>query len=260
MFEALALSEAVRFALVLARIAGFVVVSPFPGSYVSHTQRAGLAAVVAWVASGYAPLAPAAPGLDLRLAITVATEVGAGVVMGSAFRFLYVAADFLGTVVSQAVGLSMATVLNPATRGEDAALARVVTLLAELLALGAGIHRVALSYVLQSFRALPVGRTLDFSPTAPLLTDLAVRSIEVGLQIGMPVVAVCLVVHLGLAMIARAAPALQILHVGLGLLLATGGFTLVTVLPDMGRALLTHYASLASVLDQAIGRLSGGSP
>jgi len=252
MLEAMVVSRAIGFALVFARIAGFVLVSPFPGQNVSTTQRTGLVVVLAWIASLDAPIAHAPGQLLLSLAFAVANEAGCGLVMGCAFRFLYVAAEFLGQVVSQSIGLSMASVLNPATRSQDVALTRIVTLMAELLALAAGVHRIALSYLLHSFHALPVGSSLLLPASFHLLVDLAIRSMTVGLELGMPVVAVSLVVHIALAIIARAAPALQILHVGLSLVLATGFVTLLTTMPDIGHGIVAHYTSLARTLDQII--------
>jgi len=246
MLEAMVVSRAIGFALVFARIAGFVLVSPFPGQNVSTTQRTGLVVVLAWIASLDAPIAHAPGQLLLSLAFAVANEAGCGLVMGCAFRFLYVAAEFLGQVVSQSIGLSMASVLNPATRSQDVALTRIVTLMAELLALAAGVHRIALSYLLHSFHALPVGSSLLLPASFHLLVDLAIRSMTVGLELGMPVVAV------SLAIIARAAPALQILHVGLSLVLATGFVTLLTTMPDIGHGIVAHYTSLARTLDQII--------
>jgi flagellar biosynthetic protein FliR len=249
MLATFALSHALGFALALARAAGFVVTSPFPGANVSHTQRVGLAAVLAWVVSTFAPLASVPETLDLRLAGTVATEIGCGLLIGVAFRLLYLAAEVLGHVVSQAIGLSMASVMNPAISSEDVALSRVVTLLAEFLALGAGVHRIAIAYLLRSFRALPVGGSLALTGAVGPLVDLFVRSFALGVQLATPVVGVCLVVHIGLALIARAAPALQILHVGLGALLGIGFLTLVRILPDLGGALTEYYGSLGRILD-----------
>jgi flagellar biosynthetic protein FliR len=181
-------------------------------------------------------------------------------VVGAAFRFLALAADFLGQVLSHAIGLSMASVLNPLQGAEDAVVSRIVTLLAMLLAVGAGVHRSALAYLLRSFRLLPVGAHASLHGSSLPLIDLAIRSMTVGLELAMPVVAVNLVVHIALAMMARAAPALQILHVGLSIVLATGFITLITTLPAVGHGLLSHYASLERVLETAFVAMSEPRP
>jgi flagellar biosynthetic protein FliR len=250
------LTHAIGFALCVARIAGFVSISPFPTASLTRSQRAGLVVALAWTAS-YVPTPEfSVESCGLTLLRPALTEVACGLVAGCAFRLLYGAAEAFGHVAAQAIGLSMASVLNPATSSEDVALSRVVTLLAEAVGVGAGLHRVALRYLLHSFRQLPVGGTMHLELSATLLMDLAVHSFAVGVQLAMPVVSVCLIVHLGLAMVARAAPALQILHVGLGLVVVTGVATLLSVLPDVLRGLLEHLESLAQVLDELFSRLA----
>jgi flagellar biosynthetic protein FliR len=260
MGERALLATAVGFALALVRMTGFIIVSPFPGANVGRVQRAGLAAVLAVFVSPYVSVPDGKAAVDLTVAVTASTELLCGVVMGAAFRFLYVAAEFLGPLASQSVGLSMASVLNPSIAGEDTALSRALTLLAELLAISAGVHRTALAYLLHSFRLLPVGSTLSLSLTPMLVMDVAIRSMAIGLQLAMPVIGVGLMIHLGLAMIARAAPALQILHVGLGLVVAAGMMTLIASLPNLAHQLLAYYDSLAATLDGLLVALGTERP
>ncbi len=258
MLETLLVAHAVAFALTLARVSGFLVVSPFPGQSVGRAQRAGLAAVLSLFVLPLVGVAPdSQTPLALSLGVATLRELLCGLSIGAAFRMLYVAAEFLGQVTAQSVGLSMASVLNPSIGGEDVALGRIITLLAELLAVSVGVHRVALAYVLHSFRILPVGSTMSLSATSRVLVDLVIRSLAVGVQLAMPVIAVGLIVHIGLAMIARAAPALQILHVGLSLVLAAGLLTLNHALPDIGRQLLSYYDSLGGSLEALLAALAG---
>src|SRR4051812_27252183 len=137
------LAQIGAFSLVVSRLAGFIVVSPFPGNHVGATQRVGLVAVLAWVASLFAPTLAAPQEIGARLLAASVAELLFGVAMGFAFRLVFAAAEVLGQVLSQAVGLSTAAVLNPALDSQDTPLGRIVSLLAMLIALGAGVHRVA---------------------------------------------------------------------------------------------------------------------
>src|SRR5262249_30108443 len=55
------MTQAAAFGLILSRLAGFVVASPFPGNHVGATQRVGLVVVLAWVTSLFAPTSAAPP-------------------------------------------------------------------------------------------------------------------------------------------------------------------------------------------------------
>ena len=83
-------------------------------------------------------------------------------------------------------------------------------LMSMLLALTVGAHRVVLSYLIESLRVLPVGSNIDLAGALPLFISLSANALLVGVRLALPIVAVSLVLQLTLAMIARAAPSLQI--------------------------------------------------
>jgi flagellar biosynthesis protein FliR len=260
MLQQLALGYAATWALVLARVSGFVIGSPFPGAHVSNTQRVALVVTLAWIATSFAPTAGVPHDLDSRLGLLAASELGCGLVIGLAFRFVLVASDVLGQVLSHAIGLSSASVLNPTIGQVDTVLTRIVTLIALLLALTAGVHRIALGALLASFRALPLGSPMSFQATTATFIEMTIESFAVGVRLAMPVMAVALVVNLGLAMIARVAPAIQIFSVGFAVLLATGTLVLLSSLRDVGSGLLLHFSSLSRFIDTLLIGLSGQTP
>jgi flagellar biosynthesis protein FliR len=248
----LIVANAMLFALVSSRIVGFVAVSPFPGQNVSMTQRATLVVALAWIVTSFAPGAPHAPGLDLTLAGLAAVELGCGLLVGVAFRFVFAAAEVLGTVLGQMTGLASPSVLNPTMDAPETAVGRIVGLCALLVALAAGVHRVALGGLLESFRALPVGTAVFLD--APLLrfVDLGIEAFVVGVRLSTPIVAVALVVQVVLALVSRAAPSVQIFSVGFGLLFMSGMVAVLASFDDMMAGLTTHFARLAPFIDQAL--------
>jgi flagellar biosynthesis protein FliR len=260
MLEALLLTRAVGYGLVVARLAAFVTISPFPGAHVSTRQRVGLVAALAWLASSFASTGAVSSRLGPGVFLHVATEVGVGLAIGLTFRLLFFAGEVLGQVLSQAFGLSSPSVLNPTIENEDAIMARLMTLVAMLVVLAVGAHRVAIAYLLESFRALPVGSDFGSSGVAMRLVDLTIASFAEGVRIGLPIVGVAVVVQLALAMIARAAPALQIFSVGLSVMLAAGFATLFACLRGFGAALIAYDATLPARLDEVLGAMTGRGP
>jgi flagellar biosynthetic protein FliR len=250
LLQRLIMENAALFALASSRIAGFVVVSPFPGLNVSRTQRVTLVVVLAWVAISFAPRAAVPREFGLELAGQAVLELGCGLIVGVAFRFVFASAEVLGAVLGQMTGLSSPSVLNPTMDSPETAVGRVIGLCAMLVALYAGVHRVALGGLLESFRALPVGTASVLG--APLLrvVDLGVDAFVVGVRLSTPVVAVSMLVQLALAMVSRAAPSVQIFSVGFGVLFATGIVTLLTCLSDMTAGLTAHFSTLAPFIDE----------
>jgi len=246
------LADASLFALAVSRIAGFVVVSPFPGQNVSMSQRIGLVVVLAWVAASFAPGRESLPGLGLGLAGWAAIELGCGIVIGVAFRFVFAAAEMLGSMLGLASGLGTPSVFNPTLDAQETPIGRIIGLLGMLLALGIGTHRVAIGALLDSFRAIPVGTPVALDAPLVAFVDLAIDAFVVGVRLATPVIAVNVVVNASLAMISRAAPSLQIFSVGFGILIGSTTLTLLACLPDLTAGLSSHFERLATTLDAAL--------
>lgn len=250
-------AQAIVFALVAARIAGFVVVSPFPGPHVPTPQKVGLVLVLAWLASSFAAKSDPPEHMDLLLLAGAAGELGCGVVVGITFRLAFVAADTVGAALANATGLSVPSVLDPSIGAQESPVARAATLLATLVALAVGAHRVVLAYLLESFRAIPIGTPLKLSASAPLLVDLMADSMAVGLRLAMPALAMAVLVQIGLAMISRAAPSLQLFNIGLSILLASGFAMAVASANDVGAGLGVHLVAAGARIDAVLSAIAG---
>lgn len=244
--------RALAVALSFTRAAGFVAVSPFPGSQAGPTQRVGLAVMLAWIAGMVAPPSVEITTLDGRAVGSILTEMGIGLMIGMAFRFVLSAGEMLGQNLSQATVLSTPAGFNPMLSTQESALAQVISYFAMLIAVSIGAHRVALAWLLESFRLLPVGTAVHLDAAAGTFVDLAADALAVGLRLSLPVVAVALATQVALAMIARAAPALQIFSIGLGVLVAAGIMVLVASMGDIALGLSEHLGTLSSRLEQLL--------
>jgi flagellar biosynthetic protein FliR len=257
MLSALATGWVIGFALVLSRIVGFVAVSPFPGESIPMTQRAGLAVVLAFVATQTS--ATIDPNTSLiGFAGAAASELAIGLVIGLVFKMLLLSADALGGIFGQATGLGAASVLNPMSGNHDTVLAPIFSSLAMLIALGFGAHRVALAYLLESFRALPTGHTISVTATMPVLLELSSQALDIATRLAMPVIALAIVVQVGLSLLSRAAPSLQIFSIGFAVTLAGGLWAMILTMPAIASGLAEHFGSMDAWLDRALVALGSG--
>jgi len=252
MLESLALAYATSLGLTAARVAGFVVVSPVPGEQAPAQTRVGLVILLSAVVAFMIAEPAAAPPSIGSLVVHACFELGLGLLIGLVFRFILAGADVLGGALSQASGLGAASLFNPALGAHDTPLGQVMSLFAMLLALGVGAHRVALSYLLESFRALPVGTMAPLPAAAPQIAELASAAIAVGVRLAMPVIAVSMAIQLVLALVARAAPSLQIFSVGFTFLILSGFVTVSLSLRAIAVGLVDHLGSLGGELERLL--------
>lgn len=248
-------------ALVTSRLGGFLLTSPFPGDWAPVKARITLA-----LALGL-PIALALPsiagaeitfGLDPRLALAAISEIALGAAVGFAFRLLVGAADYMAAMVAQVSWLSVPTSMSVDGGGQSQALAQVSSLLAVLVALSIGAHRVVIGYLLASFEALPAGAPMMIGASAQTLVPLAGRCIDMGMRLAVPVFGISLGVQAALALVARVAPSLQIFNVGFAVLVASGLVTFAASLRSISQQLARFIGGLPSILDELLTLVAGG--
>jgi flagellar biosynthetic protein FliR len=249
------LAQATMLALVASRISGFVVTSPFPGDRLPVTARLVLVVVLSFLAASFVPATAVKPEIGLPLFVAGTTEFLCGMLIGAAFRFLLAAADVVGGISAQSSGLGAASLYDPSIGAPDSAIGQVATILAILVALGVGAHRVAIAYLLESFRALPVGSPMGIPFGASVLVEVGGQCLVIGVRLAMPAIAVSLTVQAALAMVARAAPSLQIFSVGFSVMIAAGLAALMASLPAIGTGLAEQAGDLGPLLDRVFEAL-----
>ena len=136
--------------------------------------------------------------------------------------------------------------------------ARVMTLLAMLLFLAMGAHRVALGYLIESFRVVPIGQSADISSSALIFVNYLSQAVEAGVRLSLPVVGVALIVQAALALVSRASPQLQVFSIGMGISVAAAFLTVLGTLNDTAAGLgaeMEHEAPrIEEVLSEAAAK------
>lgn len=253
-------SVGVRFALIASRSSGFVVVSPFPSTYAPTQTRLALVLLLSWVVTAAMPTGLPVPEFGLGLIGPTFTELATGLALGFVFRLGLAASDLLGASIAQAMGLSFASVFDPTLAESRDPLSKIVSLAAMLLMLGSGAYRTVLAYVLESFRLLPPGAAPSPAVAMPLILAWMTRSVDAGIRLALPVIAITLALQITLALIARAAPSLQVFNVGIALTIASGFAILGMGWEPLLDGLHAHFTDVNQVLDGLITQLATAPP
>lgn len=257
-FGDLAISYLVGGSLVVSRFAGFVVVSPFPGNHVPAVAKMGLVITLAFFVVSSLDPGSLPTEIDGNLIVNSITEIAIGVALGFVFRVAFSAAEMASQIAGQSIGLGMAAEFDPHTESQESALGRVIVMLSMLVAFAVGAHRVALSAVFGSFEALPIGSAdVHVGNAAPMLLDLAGRALAHGVHLALPVIVVTLGVQMALALVARAAPSLQIFNVGFGVLVAAGLCTLLGSADSMVVSMAEWSRQLPSMYESFFAAVRG---
>lgn len=215
------LSVLVRIGLVLARPATLIMAAPvFGGAFAPSHVRVGLALLLAIIVL---PVVPVPPVVTLTgLVMILAREIAIGLSMAMALRALLAGAELGGHLTGSQLMLSYGSTIDPQGGVRSTVLASLYGNLALLTFFAINGHHALLRGLTGSYQALPIGAGgVDGSLARGVMQLLGVVFVF-GLRLAAPIIIVMLIVELGTALIARAAPAINLQVIGTPIRIAVG--------------------------------------
>lgn len=236
MTEAFFLNAAGLFLIALVRFSGFFINTPvFSQNIIPMRVKAGLSAFCALIILPDLIKTQTLP--DLKVAeygVMIVKELTLGFLMG---YMVIVITDILrlaGQIVGMQVGFSFVQVADPASAQGLGIISEFFQLSGTMLFLILGGHLLVLQAFFMSFDMIPVAG-FNFNKSMVEEVVLYSRMIFVcGLQISMPIVAIILVGDVGLGIIARTVPKMNIFQLGFALKIVGGLAILIVLMPYVG--------------------------
>ena len=168
-----------------------------------------------------------APGL-----LEIFNQLSIGVFMGLMLQIVTASVVVAGQAVSNAMGLSMASLIDP-NLGNVPVIAQFLLILSTLIFVSLGGHAMLLAMVLESFSTLPVGRSLIDQVAYGQLVSWSSMMFLGAVLTALPVMVTLLFISIGLGVVTRAAPSLNIFSVGLPATIVAGFFVLMVSLSSI---------------------------
>lgn len=236
--------EVAGFFLVFARIGAALMLLPaFGDTNVSPRIRLLIALILSLVIFPVvARHLPALPATGTGLGALIAAEVVIGLLIGAIVKILFSALVVTGAVIGLQSGLAAANLFDPTQGQQSAMIARFLLLAATVLLFAADLHHVMLRGLVSSYMMFAPGEALMPGDFAELAVDAVASSFALGLQLAAPFLVYGIVFNVGLGLMARLAPTLQVFFIaqplnlllGFALMLALGGIILTQFIQSFG--------------------------
>lgn len=156
-----------------------------------------------------------------------------GIAMGFFLQIVAAAVIVGGQAISNSMGLAMATMVDPGM-GNVPLISQFLNILATLIFLGVGGHMLVIGILLRSFETYPVGMAFIGQSTFGDLIEWSAMIFIGGVLIALPIMVALLLVNIGVGVITRAAPSLNIFAVGFPVFFLTGYAILILSLASIG--------------------------
>jgi flagellar biosynthetic protein FliR len=245
----------VRFALLLVRPGALVMTAlVFGGRYVPPMVKVGLTGMLALL---LAPLVEVPTTFDpIGIVVLMLRELVVGLSLAFGVRMIVAAAEMAGGLIGFQAGFSVAAIVDPQSGVRNNVVSALYGTLALFTFLAVDGHHILLRALAESYQVLPLGP----GGIAETIPDLVTRVIGIifliGTRLAAPVVVVLLMMELSLGLLARAAPALNLMVVGFPLRVMIGLLAISAAIgaaPAVVSGLIEPAMDLATQLALAFG-------
>jgi flagellar biosynthesis protein FliR len=226
---------AAAFLLVFARTGTMLMLLPGLGEQnISARMRLTFAVVLAAILlplhrNAY-HVDPAALGPAI---VVLVEEILIGAMLGVTARLTISALEVAGSVIAQQLGLGFVTAVDPTQGSQGALVGNFLTMLGITLFFATDMHHLVIAALNDSYALFTPGEMPASGDAAALITRTVAGAFRIGIQLSAPFLVFGLVFNVGLGVLSRLMPQMQVFFVALPLSILLGLIFLVLVLGAM---------------------------
>ena len=186
--------------------------------------------------------------IDLRsfgpVLVTLAQELLIGAVLGLTARLTVSALQVAGSIVAQQLGLGFVTEVDPMQGQQGVIIGNFLTLLGITLFFATNLHFLVIAALHDSYALFRPGEVPFTGDVAALMTRTIAGAFRIGVQLSAPFLVFGLLFNLGLGVLARLMPQMQVYFVGVPLSILIGFLIFIAVIGAMMGTFLDYVAGV----------------
>src|SRR3569623_279175 len=159
-------------------------------------------------------------------------------------RFTLAALSVAGSIIAQQIGLGFVTAVVPTQDQQSVIVANFLMILAMSLIIAPNTHYLVLAALSDSYTLFSPGELMPSGDVAALATKAFTEAFKIGVQLSAPFIIFGLVFNLGLGLLARMMPQMQVYFVGVPLSILAGFLLLGVVLVAVMGTYLNYFSGV----------------
>jgi flagellar biosynthesis protein FliR len=184
------------------------------------------------------------PSNPWSLTLMFAGEVIMGLLLDILVRLLFAAAQSAGAVMGFSMGFTLMNTVDPLTGASEPGIAHLIGQVVTMLFLALDGHLMLLGALAQSFALVPPGDLLINPALGVDLIHFTSQMFVMAVKIAAPILASIFLVDLALALVARAAPQMNVLFIGFPLKIGVGFLFMTLVFAILAISVNQYIAEL----------------
>src|SRR6201996_2178197 len=175
------------------------------------------------------------------LLVMMVYEILIGVVLGATARVTLAALQVAGSVIAQQMGLGFVTSVDPTQGQQGVLIGNFLTMLGVTLLFATDSHYLVIAALNDSYNIFSPGDLTPSGDIAALAPRAFAAAFKLGMQLSAPFLVFGLVFNIGLGVLARLMPQMQVYFVGVPLSILAGFLIFALVLVAMMGTFLNYF-------------------
>jgi flagellar biosynthesis protein FliR len=175
------------------------------------------------------------------LLVLMVHEIIIGVVLGATARVTLSALQVAGSVIAQQMGLGFVTSVDPTQGQQGVVIGNFLTMLGITLLFATDSHYLVIAALNDSYAIFSPGDMLPAGDVAALATRAFAAAFKIGMQLSAPFLVFGLIFNIGLGVLARLMPQMQVYFVGVPLSIMAGFLIFSLVIVAMMGTFLEYF-------------------
>jgi flagellar biosynthesis protein FliR len=231
------------FVLVFARVGAMVMLLPgFGETNIPTRVKLSIALLLTLI---ILPLHRNAYHVDVTsipsIGVLMVHEIIIGVVLGATARVTLSALNVAGSIIAQQLGLGFVTAVDPTQGQQGQIIGNFLTILGITLLFATDTHYLVIAALSESYRIFSPGEVMPTGDVASLAISAFSAAFKIGLQLSAPFLVFGLVFNIGLGVLARLMPQMQVYFVGVPFSIIVGFLIFGLVLAAMMGTYLDYF-------------------
>ena len=233
-------AEMEKFFFVFIRIGAMFLYAPIIGSAsVPGKLKIGLILVMSFL------IFPLLKGIPLpqpkgifSFGIYMLSELSIGLIIAYMARMIFISVQIAGTLVDFQMGFGVVNVIDPQTETQVSVTAQLQNILAILIFLAIDAHHYIIQAIVESFFVINPFEINFASITPEYVLHLFTATFTIAVKIAAPIMAILFFLSVGLGLVARTVPQMNVfivgfpLQIGVGLLMVGLSISFFTILVE----------------------------
>jgi flagellar biosynthesis protein FliR len=175
------------------------------------------------------------------LLVLMLQEIFIGVVLGATARVTLSALQVAGSVIAQQMGLGFVTSVDPSQGQQGLLIGNFLTMLGVTLLFAIDSHHLVIAALNESYAIFSPGETMSSGDVAALATRAFAGAFKIGLQLSAPFLVFGIIFNIGLGVLGRLMPQMQVYFVGSPLAILAGFLIFAAVLAAIMGSFLDYF-------------------